>query len=302
MGTRQWLRAYELVIGASGGSGIKTGELRVAFSVKKGDSESPNESTIRVWNLSDDTLQRAKKEFDRVILHAGYLENYGLVYSGNIIGKRILRENGTDTILELSCGDGDAAYNGAVLNKTLSAGARPADVIGEVQNSFSEFGVQPGEMQPSGGQALPRGKVMFGMSRKYAREAAYTSGSSWSIQDGKMIVVKNDGYLSGEAVILTSSTGLVGSPEQTNEGVRLKCLLNPGIKVNGLVKIDNGSVQEAKKETGKDAKPPAALNSDGLYRVLQAAYIGDTRGNDWHCDLICVSMDASASKTSDKTR
>jgi hypothetical protein len=299
MSERQWLRNYELTIGKGGGEGLKTSALRVSFSIKKSDTESPNEAVIQVWNLADETLQRSKKEFDRVILQAGYQENYGMIYSGNIIGQRIVRENGVDIVLELTCGDGDEAYTSAVINKTLAAGANSKDIVGAVQGSFGEYGVTPGETPALGEQRLPRGKVMFGMTRKYAREAAYTSGASWSIQDGKMTMVKNDGYLSGEAVVLTYKTGLVGAPEQTNDGLNVKCLLNPKIQVNGRIKIDNASVQEAKKETGKDAKQPAALDADGFYRVIKITYAGDTHGQDWRCDMACVSIDATAGKTTD---
>jgi hypothetical protein len=271
----------------------------VAFDVKKGDSESPNEAAIKVWNLSNETLQRSRHEFDRVVLHAGYEENYGLIYSGNIIGQRVIRENGTDAILELTCGDGDEAYTSAVMNKTLAAGASPKEIVGAVQGSFGEFGVSSGETPGLGSQRLPRGKVMFGMTRKYARESAYTNGASWSIQDGKMVMVKNDGYLPGDAVVITSKTGLVGAPEQTEDGVKVRCLLNPKIRVNGRIKIDNSSVIEAKKDTGKDAKEPAALSSDGFYRILQIVYICDTHGQDWYCDMVCVSIDATVGKTTD---
>ena len=299
MSNRQWLRAYEVTIGRGGGEGIKTSALRVEFSIKKGDSESPNEATVRIWNLADETLMRSKKEFDRVMLQAGYQENYGLIYSGNIIGQRIIRENAADKILELTCGDGDEAYISAVLNRTLAAGARPGDIVDAVHGSFDEYGVSAGATPELGGRRLPRGKVMFGMARKYAREAAHTNDMSWSIQDGKMIMVANNGYLPGEAVVLTHKTGLIGSPEQTNEGVKIRCLLNPKIRVNGRVKIDNASVQEAKKDTGKDAKQPAALNADGFYRVIQITYIGDTHGQDWYCDMVCVSIDATSDRTVD---
>ena len=300
MSERQWLRNYELTIGKGGGEGIKTSALRVAFSIKKGDTESPNEAVIQVWNLAGETLQRSKKEFDRVMLQAGYHQgNYGMIYSGNIIGQRIVRENGVDIVLELTCWDGDEAYTTAVLNKTLAAGASPKDILGAVQGSFGGYGVTPGEIPELLEQRLPRGKVMFGMTRKYAREAAYTNDTSWSIQDGKMTMVKNDGYLPGEAVVLMHETGLIGAPEQTNDGIKVKCLLNPKLRVNGRVKIDNASVQEAKKETGKDAKEPAALSSDGFYRVIQITYAGDTHGQDWYCDMVCVSIDATAGKTTD---
>lgn len=301
MGERQWIRAYELTIGKGGGDGIKTSALRVAFEIQKGDTETPNKSTIRVWNLSPDTLRQAKREFDRVILSAGYQENFGTIFAGNIIGMRIIRENATDTILAITCGDGDRAYINAFTNKTLAAGAKPTDVLNEAQDSFGGFDVERGDIPAiEDEQSLPRGKVMFGMTRKFAREAARTTDTSWSIQDGKMTLVKHDGYLLGEAVVLNSKTGLKGAPQQTNDGVKVQCLLNPRIRINGRIQIDNASIQEVEPSVEKSDKQPAALDADGFYRVIQIEYRGDTHGADWYCDIVCVALDSSSNKTVDK--
>lgn len=303
MNKEQWIREYELTLGKGGGEGFKTSDLRIAFSIQKGDTESPNPAVIKIWNLSDNTLQQVKREFDRVILKAGYKDNPGLIFDGNIIGIRIIRENVVDKILEVTCGDGDKAYTTAHINKTLKAGAKPSDVLNEVQGSFAEYDVEEGYIAEfEDEQSLPRGKVMFGMARSYAREVAYTTDTSWSIQDGRLTVVEHDGYLPGEAVVLNSSTGLVGAPEQTNDGINVRCLLNPRIKINSRIKIDNSSIVEAQasaKKSDKDKKP-AELNSDGFYRVIQITYSGDTHGQDWYCDMVCVSIDASGSKTVDR--
>lgn len=301
MSDRQWLREYELVIGKGGGEGIKTSALRMTFEVKKTDTETPNSAVIKVWNLSENSLQRAQKEFDRVILQAGYTGNMGLIYSGNIIGTRVLRENGVNTILELTCGDGDEAYLCTVINKTLAAGAKPGDVLEEAQKGFGEFGVTKGDAPVFEGQPLPRGKVMFGAARKYMRDTCRTNDCSWSIQDGTLSICPREKYLPGEAVVLTAKTGLIGQPQQTNEGVKVKCLLNHGLRVNGRIKIDNASVLMAQVSAdGKSEKKLAKLGTDGFYRILQINYSGDTHAQNWYCDMVCVAIDASGAKTIDK--
>jgi hypothetical protein len=61
-------------------------------------------------------------------------------------------------------------------------------------------------------------------------------------------------------------------------------------------------VQEAEKDTSKDAKQPAALDADGFYRVLEITYTGDTHSTDWYCDMVCVALDSTSGKTTDKKR
>lgn len=292
----QWLRACSLVVADSGGKGLELGELRVTFATKKGDTETPNSAEIRVYNLSEATAGRMQREFTRVVLSAGYQSNRGLIFDGTIRQYRKGRENGTDAWLEIIAADGDKAYNWAVVNTTLAAGSKPADRVKVCQDSFAGKGAQAGHMPDLGGGALPRGKVMYGMARKYMRDEAAGTNCSWSFQDGKMQMVKNAGYLPGEAVILTHETGMVGTPEQTNEGVKVRCLLNPKLKVNGRIRLDNKSVQQAKTDLKAGAQRPPKMDADGFYRILKVEFSGDTRGNDWYADMICVGLD-DTSKT-----
>lgn len=298
----QWLRACSLVVASSSGQGIDLGELRVVFSTKKGDTETPNSAEIRVYNLSDATMSRMRREFTRVVLQAGYQSNCGVIFDGNIRGTRSGREHGTDTWLEIVAADGDRAYNFATVNATLAAGSTPADRVRVCRESFAAKGAGDGHVPELGGAPLPRGKVMYGMARKHMRDEASTCGCSWSFQDGKLQMVNHAGYLPGEAVVLTHETGLVGTPEQTNEGIKVRCLLNPKLRVGGRVKLDNKSIQQAKTELKLVAQRPPKLDSDGFYRILKVEFCGDTRGNDWYADMVCIGLDDTSRLPLDMTR
>ena len=299
MQDRQWLRACSLVVADAGGQGLDLGELRVVFATKKGDTETPNSAEITVYNLSEATAGRMTREFTRVILQAGYEGNTGVIFDGTIRGTRLGRENGTDSWIEILAADGDQAYNFAVVNTTLAAGSLPGNRVAACQKAFEEKGVSAGHQADLGGRPLPRGAVMYGMARKYLRAESVTGDASWSVQDGKMMVLKRSGYLPGEAVVLTHETGLVGTAEQTNEGVKVRCLLNPRLRVGGRVKLDNKSVQAAKTELKASAKRAPALSADGFYRILKVEFSGDTRGNDWYADLICIGLDDTSQKPLD---
>lgn len=288
---RQWLRECSLVVAGSNGQGLELGELRVVFKVSKGAVETPNSAEIRVYNPSEATANSIRREFSQVVLQAGYQGGFGIIFSGNIRQVRRGRENGTDTWLEIIAADGDWAYNYAVVNTTLAAGSTPADRMKVCQGAFSEKGVQEGHMTDPGGNGLPRGKVMYGMARKHMRDAACGSGCEWSFQDGKVQVVKASGYLPGEAVVLTHETGLIGTPEQTNEGIKVRCLLNPSLRIGGRIKLDNKSVQQVKTDLKMRALYPPRLDHDGLYRILRLDFVGDTRGNDWYADALCIGLD-----------
>ena len=301
--TRQYKRKVTLLVGRENGDALDLSHLRIKFKIKKTDAETPNVAEIEVFNLEADTSLRIQKEFTDIILQAGYEENFGVIFRGN--AKQILRgrENGTDAYLNIAASDGDAAYNFAVVNQTLAAGSRLSDQINAAAGPMAQRGVTTGYVPDMGGQALPRGKVMFGNSREYLRNAADASDSAWSIQDGKFQFVPRTGILPGQAVVLTSASGLIGTPEQTNDGIKIKCLINPMIRAGGVVDLRDSEIKAAKagkffqqpnKKGEVDERGPVAIDKDGLYKVLRVDYDGDTHGNNWYQELVCVGIDDTA--------
>lgn len=293
----QWLRKASLVLTA-GEKGIDLSEMHFKFSVNQGDVQSPNNASIRVYNLANTTQQKVQKEYSRVILQAGY-ENgaYGVIFDGTIKQFRRGRENATDTYLDILAADADVGYNFGVCNSTLSAGSSPAERIAVIA---SVLGVQSGSIAPYTGGVLPRGKVLFGMARAKAQCAASSQFATWSVQNGKLQVIELDGYLPGEAVVINSFTGLIGIPEQTENGIRARCLLNPKLRIGGLVKLDNVTINDTIQRDPNAAPVPfnqytglqllADISSDGVYRLYVAEFTGDTRGNEWYTDMVMLSV------------
>lgn len=164
-------------------------------------------------------------------------------------------------------------------------------------------------MQFSGG-ILPRGKVLFGMWRDSLRDEVRTQNASWSIQDGKVNVIPLDGFLPGEVLVVNSQTGMVGIPEQTDQGIRVRVLLNPRVRIGAALKLNNKDINQINKTVANGTtltfpgqvpfnqysgiSYPASINADGLYRVFVAEHAGDTRGNEWYTDITCLSIDPSS--------
>lgn len=292
---RQWLRKASLVV-STGGEGIELNALRFTFKIRQWDLQTPGSVAIRVYNLSDDTANRIQKEFTRVILQAGYEDGeYGVIFDGTIVQVRRGRESAVDKYVDIVGADGDAALNFAVINTALEKGSTFTDRITALQKAMEPHGVTPGYVAPMPDAALPRGKTMFGMVRDHLRNVAFSTETKFSVQKGQLQIVPVAGYLPGEAVVLTANTGLVGMPEQTQDGIKVRSLLNPMIKVSGRVQIDNKSVQQAQLNIGvqgsvSNAFLPSIAN-DGIYRVVVCEHEGDSRGQAWYSNLICIAGD-----------
>lgn len=112
-------------------------------------------------------------------------------------------------------------------------------------------------------------------------------------------------------------------PQQTmGAGVNVRCLINPNIKLGGLVRLDQASVYRASLSNEQVAttpgrlgeseidgnlyvndlpnSQPSSINTDGDYVVGSIDYIGDTRGQNWYMDLLCLAKGGKELLSKDK--
>jgi hypothetical protein len=298
--SQQFLRACTLLVSNSSGQAFDLSDLRIKFSVKRSGVMTPNVADIKVYNVSPQVIsqiQNVENPFQFVTLQAGYQGNFGVIFNGQI--KQFIsngRESATDTFIEMIAGDGDQAYNFAIVNTTLKAGSSPGNHLSAALGALSNNGVGQAYIGALPQNQLPRGKTMYGSARQHIKRIADTNGFVWSIQDQKVVFIKQSTYLPGTAVVLSSKTGMIGTPQQTVPGVDCKCLLNPQIKIHGRVQIDNKSVAQFKLDQfnpGSAANTPVPLNADGFYYVNAANHSGDTRGTDWYTSLSLLSIDVA---------
>lgn len=287
---------------------IDLSAMHFTFKTFAADQESPNNAVIRIFNLSrgenQNTVQDIiKGEYSRVILQAGYKKGeFAVIFDGNVKQFKVGRISATDTYLDLLCADGDLGYNFSQISQSIAAGSTPQQRIAAIVASMERYGISSGSIAPSTGGTLPRGKVLFGMSRAMLRQQAATQQATWSIQNGKVNMIPLDGYLPSDPVELNSLNGMIGMPEQTNDGIRVQTLLNPKILAGQAVRINNRSINQTIQAQPGAAPVPfnqwtgvqllADVTSDGLYRVFVAEHEGDTRGQAWYTELTCLSIDA----------
>jgi hypothetical protein len=294
--SQQYLRKVGLLVGDATGQGLDLSELRIEFKVRQWDLQTPNSAFIRVWNLSEATMRQVQGEFTRVVLQAGYQDGpFGTIFDGSIIQPKRGRANATDTYLDIVAADGDQAYNFAVVNTSLVAGATPKDQVNAVVGAMGQHGVMQGYVPDLPANALPRGKVLHGMARDHLRDLGASTDTKWSIQNGSVQMVPLKGVLPGPAVVINSASGMIGIPEQTQEGIKVRTLLNPDIKMGRAVQINNADINRAQLDVSLQGQLQNAflprVTDDGFYRVIVAEQSGDTRGNDWYTDLICIALD-----------
>lgn len=285
-------------------NGLDLSQMHFRFETRQADLQTPNRATIRIYNLAADTERRVQKEFTQVILQAGYESGpFGVIFNGTIVQVRRGREGRTDTYLELTCADGDEALNFSTVSTVISSGSTFSDRINALRQAMTAQGVKAG-YQPSAPDPapLPRGRVFWGMVRDHLRVQAASQGMSYSVQNGQLTMIPLEGVRPGETVVINSASGMIGLPEQTQNGVRVRWLLNPLLAVGSSIRIDERSVQQQQisVSTTQDAAQNnfPGIAADGLYKVFVIEFSGDTRGQPWYADIIGLGIDPATNSLS----
>jgi baseplate hub protein gp41 len=302
-GTQQYGRKLSLVIATDSGAGIELSEFRVVFHVMRGDLQNPNQADIRVYNLSRATANKlAAAEFTQLALQAGYPGNFGLIFQGTITQARIGRESQTDSYVDFTAADGDEAYNFATIAASMSAGVNASQrALATLLQSMKDNAITQGYTPPLSTNGNVRGRVFYGPTRDELRTFARNNDCIWSIQDGKLTMIPQTSYIAGDIPIISPNTGLIGVPEQTQNGLSVRVLLNPSIKIGQAIKLTDTTINQlrlsndifAVKDNLNSKDSTRKLNAQGLYYVMVANHSGDTRGNDWYTDMTCLAIDAT---------
>lgn len=274
--------------------------LRMTFEITMRDISAPNVARIGIFNLADSSTQPAFFVGKRVKVSAGYVTGQSYVlFDGEIIQARNLRVDVTDKVLAILATDSSTPRNYAVVNKTLSAGHTHNDRVMACYEPMKAMGVGLGFIDTEALTKIkfPRGAALFGNAKDWLRQTCAATRTSWSIQQGKLQVLSNDKALPNGDIVLNSRTGLVGLPVQTIQGIEGVCLLNGNMVPGCVVRIDQKSIQQAEFDPSLAGAPnnklleQTGVSADGRYKVLYVGHAGDSRGEPFFTNFICVKIE-----------
>lgn len=308
--TTLYLRKLTLLVGPGDGTGIDLSEFHVVFTVKHGVVSTPKYAAIRVYNLAADTAKtistyvppsdgavNPSTNRSQVILQAGYeTGQFGLLFQGAIRQVRRGRESPVDTFTDIYGVDSSIAHTFAVVNKTLGAGYSAADAWTASVDAMKAHDVTSGPV-PDGlsQQAMPRGKTCYGLARDTLHDTCVSNGLTWTIENSEVRALPVNGNFPGTAIELNSTSGMIGMPTQTQDGIVVRSLLNPAIRAGTLLNINEQSIIQAQLSpayTATNVLP--SLDANGVYRVWFVDHSGDTRGQEWYSDMTCEGADPTS--------
>jgi hypothetical protein len=282
-------RRCRIIVSDDTGAGIDISELHITFNVQK--SYIPNDiqySIIQIYNVNRDTENFVLRKGRYVTIEAGYVgDNYGEIFYGDILQAFGYIDKATDFILRIVAIDGERFLAESFIDIPLPKGVTQRQAVELVTAAASVptkvTKITDGLMN----NTLPRGKVLFGMAKDYLNQIAKTSGATMYMDNGEVKIIKASDPPDGRIWKLTPTSGLIGSVEQTEIGIKGKALLLPQIKTEASIYVEPRYIRERQLAVGSGYK---ALSDSGVYRIAKVTYNGDNRGREWYAEFEAATL------------
>jgi len=281
--------------------------LKVVFSVDRVYWQELWWAEISIYNLAGSTESNILQPGANVSLSAGYQKSFDVntnrIFQGSVFQPMWERRDVVDYIVTLRCVVGLEYWVQNFVSGTSNAMVTQANVVRQIasqcRNTIPIDQLEESSLQ----QKLPRSKSYYGRPRDYIEQIATTNSmvSHFGFNGLNLTNRQFDPTTTPKVVYappyLTnipnsqSSSGitkqtLIGTPQQTAQGVNFKVLLDADVQTGDIVKLDVSTIRQTPLYPGTR---PGILDQNGLYIVGAVRHSGDTRGNDWHTEITGLS-------------
>ncbi|MHA7915994.1 tubulin-specific chaperone D [Alloalcanivorax xenomutans] len=274
-------RVYKLEIGNGSEAlvidGFEPNPLQITFTIEQTPGNWLSYAEITVYGLNRDSRNRIREEYEEVRLIAGYREQYGQIFAGNLFNVEFGRD-GPDSFVRLYCRSEAAPDE---VNLSWGPGTPRIDVIRDVAASFQ----RPVEIVGDFSHLPPvdKGLSIF-MERKLAMHFMSDEwGFDWMIRNQTVFILAKGETIPDAVYRYSATTGLIGSPRVTILGCDATVSLNPALRP--------GAVFELEAETGAFTfnevyyrQWPDTVGL-GRYKINSMQITGDFYGDAWEMAL-----------------
>lgn len=226
--------------GGKGNTKIIRG-LATDVSIERPGLPDKDKARVKIYNLPLSDMEQlttlafrpleVRKNIVRIL--AGEENNLSEVFSGDITNAFANFNNAPDPSFEIEALCGYYASIQPSSPTSISGSTPVSDVISKIAKQIGYSFINQGVTSSL------RNAVLNGSPMEQAINAAKQVGAQLLINDTTMTLLNKDEALSGNAVLLTKDTGMIGYPTFNNEGIVVTSLYNPAFKFNSLIKVES---------------------------------------------------------------
>lgn len=325
--SRQFHRQYRLLLGKSAQTGLLlTSEdlstdtgitgLHITFNIVKDTTKETNRSEIKIWNLSDESLDLIQTEDLMTELSVGYRDDIGLVriFIGSLITCHTkLENNGKDVVTTIKCSDGNIALRDSITSQSYPPKTNSLVIL---KGLAVAMGLALDCASDVEGIIYNDGYSFVGYAKDSLDVICNSMGATWSVQNNMLQVIMRNGVTRKQAIVFSAETGLIGRPERVIRSSRKSNNLVEGEKEDKLIDETGIITPEIKKRRTQKAKkrkktsqagwkiktllaptvnPGDAIRIEsgvvsGWFKVEGVKHSGGTYINDWTSEINCIEV------------
>lgn len=249
-----------------------------------------NKMILSIYNLPKEHRRRIIVDrYNNLQVDFGYEDNGGAlstIFKGNVVRLQYEREDPETSVTKIySYENGDFVQYG-FYSGTLEQGTNIVDAIDAICNYVDEDDESGGQIIPYNIDSniaditLPNDITMYSAKTEALQRVADACGVEYQLKNGGVYLTEKE---SDDAKInavtftkvidnnkIVSTSGLVGIPTLTSEGLQFSCLINPLIDIYSYVKMDNSIIsisQTSESDFQPEAEFGAQLDSNGIYKI-----------------------------------
>ncbi len=256
--------------------------LTLEFHVKRAILSSASTGSFRVYNLGAITRRRVYKDpfnttqYRSVELLAGYDKNPPLIFKGNIKEAKSYRQEGaTEMILEVDAFDGGFATSYAFSSLTVKPTMTLQDVLNNLKRDMTGYHVTDGITSDYSNVTYPRGKALI--DRTASLIQGETNGAMF-IDLERIFILKPNDCLAATIPIISSETGLLGSPKRRDQFIECEILFEPRLilgQIVQLISIDKSNMNGFYKVYGVEHFGTISGAVGGPCKTIVSLWLGD---------------------------
>lgn len=261
--------------------------LKVEFKCEVFGDSKLNKTEISLTNCNQESrafFEAEKYETD-IELYAGYNTDIGLIFKGSVeylndrdgqhkTGFKGQRQqshlNDGDWITTFTIKDGIKQTKNKIFTMSLKDNVSVSSIINTLSG---KMGLDKGTINTKGlNKQYKKGYVASGNASQHFFKIANQYGYNAKIQKGSIYFWKIGTPFSDESILLDHSSGLIGSPEKTESGLKVRSLIRHEFDIGRLVEIKS-------------------LYNQGFYIINKVVHLGDNFGENWFSDLELIKYD-----------
>lgn len=237
-------------------SGITLSAPKIQLDIKF-DLENPTAGTVKVYNINKDTEKALNEVGKPIVVEAGYENQRGVIINGSVQRIEKFRER-LERVVKFNITNGAIGLEklGGLFNQSYLGREQVVVIVQDIVKTGLKLPL--GSLEP-----IPESLVVIDWSYNGKATGALLNLlrpfkiSFYEDSDGT-IQFNRAASVSGQASKhkISMRNGLIESPSETEEGVRIKSLMNANYKLEDTIEVESEFV-------------------NGIYKIVSVQHVGD---------------------------